>query len=343
ENYDINVFINAIDNINNSFTDLIKIIGENFVMRKQNNYINYSINEIKNIINKNHHKIKSSIINNAQKEITKIENNRDYLIHKTDNLSDNDIERITISLIKSLGKVKKTLNITFKSSEFFNQNKSEIDKAFKNMLQILPLILKAFDKIFDNFIEDKDIKDSILKSNSLLSNIMMKLNNYFVISNKNNYNPGELLENARNIIESIIEALSLSDRIVLDVDKKYEYSKKILNDITGNKLILTQMKAFVINNNINTESNIKLIDKLNSELDSIEKKFFEERSNNLEYNFAYLSETKSEISILEMSLLKQEKMKEYIEKIINYACLQMTLNENVKIKLKKPIELYKNG
>ncbi|MDE5841592.1 MAG: hypothetical protein K2H11_01285, partial [Malacoplasma sp.] len=310
--------------------------GSDFCMR-------YTINEIKNIINKNHHKIKGSIINNAQKEISKIENNRDYLIHKTDNLSDNDIERITVSLIKSLGKVKKTLNITFKSSEFFNQNKSEIDKAFKNMLQILPLILKAFDKIFDNFIEDKDIKDSILKSNSLLSNIMMKLNNYFVISNKNNYNPGELLENARNIIESIIESLSLADRIVLDVDKKYEYSKKILNDITGNKLILTQMKAFVINNNINTDSNIKLIDKLNYELDSIEKKFFEEKSNNLEYNFAYLSETKSEISILEMSLLKQEKMKEYIEKIINYACLQMTLNENIKIKLKKPIELYKNG
>ncbi|MDE6428950.1 MAG: hypothetical protein K2K18_00390, partial [Malacoplasma sp.] len=176
ENYDINVFINAIENINYSFSDLIKVIGENYVMRKQNNYINYSINEIKNIINKNHHKIKGSIINNAQKEISKIENNRDYLIHKTDNLSDNDIERITVSLIKSLGKVKKTLNITFKSSEFFNQNKSEIDKAFKNMLQILPLILKAFDKIFDNFIEDKDIKDSILKSNSLLSNIMMKLN-----------------------------------------------------------------------------------------------------------------------------------------------------------------------
>lgn len=343
ENYDVNNFLKSLDNINDSLLKLIKIINENYIMRKQNNYINYSINEIKNIINKNHQNIKSSIVNHSQKEITRVENNRNYLNANINNLSDYDIEKITTSLIKSLSKVKKVLNITFKSNEFFNQNKSEIDKAFKNMIRLVPLILKTFDKIFNNFIEDRDIKDLIIKSNSSFSSILTKLKSYFATSNKNNYNPGELLESAKQIIEDIIEALSLADKIVLDVDKKYEYSKKILNDITANKLILTQMKAFTIDNNINTENHINMIDKLNAELDVVEKKFFTEKSNNLEYNFASLSETKSEISALEMNLSRQELMKAYIEKIINYACLQMVLDEDIKYKLSKPIELYNQG
>lgn len=343
ENYDINNFLKALDNINNSLIKLVKVINENYIMRKQNNYINYSINEIKNIINKNHQNIKSSIVNHSQKEITRVENNRNYLNSNINNLSDNDIEKITTSLIKSLSKVKKVLNITFKSNEFFNQNKSDIDKAFQNMIKLVPLILKTFDKIFTNFSEDREIKDLIIKSNYSFSNILSKLNNYFATSNKNNYNPGELLESAKQIIEEIIEALSLADKIVLDVDKKYEYSKKILNDITANKLILTQMKAFIIENNINVENHIILIDKLNRELDNIENKFFNEKSNNLEYNFALLSETKGEISALEMNLSRQELMKAYIEKMINYSCLQMVQDENIKYKLTKPIQMYNEG
>ncbi|BAC44137.1 hypothetical protein D8X55_03235 [Malacoplasma penetrans] len=343
ENYDINNFLKALDNINNSLIKLVKVINENYIMRKQNNYINYSINEIKNIINKNHQNIKSSIVNHSQKEITRVENNRNYLNSNINNLSDNDIEKITTSLIKSLSKVKKVLNITFKSNEFFNQNKSDIDKAFQNMIKLVPLILKTFDKIFTNFSEDREIKDLIIKSNYSFSNILSKLNNYFATSNKNNYNPGELLESAKQIIEEIIEALSLADKIVLDVDKKYDYSKKILNDITANKLILTQMKAFIIENNINVENHIILIDKLNRELDNIENKFFNEKSNNLEYNFALLSETKGEISALEMNLSRQELMKAYIEKMINYSCLQMVQDESIKYKLAKPIQMYNEG
>lgn len=343
ENYDINAISNAINNMNDSFVDLIKVIGDNFIIRKQNNYINYSINEIKTIISKNHQNLRNSEVNQAQKEISKVENNRDYLVANANNLDDTSIEKITISLIKVLSKVKTNLNITFKSSEFFNENKSDIDRAFKNMVKVVPLILKTFEKIFDNFIEDRQIKDMILKCNSSFSMVLEKLGQYFNISNKSSYNPAELLERARNIIELIIDTLSLADRIVMDVDKKYEYSKKILNDITANKLVLTQMKAFVIENKISIQSNIDLIDRLNIELDNIENDFFNDKSNNLEYNFASLSDTKSEISALKINLTKQEQIKVYIEKIINYACLQMTINEDIKYKLKKPIELYNQG
>ncbi|MCF0217968.1 MAG: hypothetical protein HUJ42_02885 [Malacoplasma sp.] len=343
ENYDINVIIAAIDNINFEFNELIKLVNHSYIIQKQSNYINYSINEIKTIISQKHQNIKSTIINNAQKAISKVENNRDYLLASVEKLSNKDIETISTSLIRKLSNIKKMLNFSFKSSEFFNYNKTDIDNAFRNMLQIIPSILGTFEKIYGNFIEDREIKTAISNCNALFCTIKIEIDKYFNISQKNNYNTIDLLELAKNIIEDIIEAITLADRIVLDVDKKYEYSKKILNDITSTKLVLTQMKAFIIENKAEEKNNIAMIDKLTNELDTIQKKTYIQKGDNLEYVFNQLSDTKSEISYLKLALIRKEKMKQYVEKIVNYSCLKMVNDEDLKLKIAKPVELYNQG
>lgn len=341
ENYDINVTINALNNINGAFCDLWNAINKMYISRKQNNYINYSINEIKNILKNNYKSIKTSVINEAEKQISKVIKNQDYIKINSHKLSEKESQKLTLSIIKTLWKVKKDLNITFKSSEFFNKNKSDIDKSFTMAANYIPEMMKIFKKIYDNFIEDKEVKDLVLSCNANFSLILSEITDYKKQINRNNYDPSELLKKAKKIIQMIVDGISDSDEIISQIITKYNFSKKVLNDITSNKLLLTQMEAFMIKNKMENIEKFEWVKRLSNELNEVENKFFNEKSNNLQYSIASLAEIKSDIWTLREVLIKTHILKVYTEKIINYACLKIALDDNaIKYKLDKPLELY---
>ncbi len=343
ENYDINYTISSINNANSAFCKLWESINKMYITRKQSNYIDYSINEINNILKNNYKTIQTNVINSAEKQMSKVIKNYDYVKANADKGNEKELQKLTLSIIKSLWNIKKDLNITFKSSEFFNKNKLEIDSLFKKAAVYIPDLTKVLNKIFDNFIENTEIKTLILDCNTKFFQILGQIKDYQKQINRNNYDPSDLLDKARNIITMIIDNVSEADKIVAEVISKYNSSKKILNDITCNKLLLTQMKSYMLKNKIDDEKNNELIDRLSNELDGIERKLFIEKSSNNEYCVAALAECKSEILTLKEILSKTEVLKKYIVKILNYACLKMTLDTSLNYNLDKTIDLYNDG
>lgn len=343
ENFDINTTLLSITNINKSFCNLWEIVNQMYITKKQNNYINYSINEISNILKNNYKNIKQSVINDAEKKISKAIKNNEYVKNHYQKLSEKELQKIIVQIIKSLWKVKKDLNITFKTSEFFNKNKQAIEDSFSMGQRYIPELCKIFKKIYDNFIEDQEIKTRLLECNSKFVSVVKNIEKYNKETEKNNYDPSQQLEKARIIIESLVQNISEADLITSDIISKYNTSKKILNDITSNKLLLTQMKAFMIKNKIKSDNDFELIKKWNNELNDVEKMFFVEKSNNHEYCVTLLAESKSDIWILKERLLKVHKLKLYVERLVNYASLKMALEDNIKYDFRKTFEYYYDG
>lgn len=345
ENFDINIIEKSIDDINNSFCCLWESINKMFIHRKQNNYINYSINEINNILKNNYKTIKPSLVNEAEKRISKVMKNEEYIKLNYEKISESENQKITISIIKSLWDIKKDLNITFKSSEFFNKHKTEIDNLFSIMDEYIPNLIKIFKKMYENFAEDLEMNKLLQNCKTKFEIILSEIFDYKKEINNNNYNPFKLLEKAKDIIEKIVENVSNADNAVSEAVSKYNISKTILNDIASNKLLLTQMKAFMIKNKVEGQDKYEWIDKLSKELDNIERKFFTKKNSihHNEYNIAALAETKSEILKLRAILMQIQTMKDYTEKIINYACLKMSLDSTLNYNLEKSIKLYDQG
>lgn len=343
ENYDINSTIMSLNKINDAFIKLWEIINKMYISKKQNNYINYSINEINNILKNNYKSIKTTLVNEAEKQISKAIKNRDFIKTNSHKLSENETEKLTHSIIKSLWKVKKDLNITFKSSQFFNKNKPNIDKSFATVVVYIPDLIKVFKKIYENFIEDREIKTLILNCNSKFHEILNLIVSYRKETDKNNFDPSNLLQKAKNIMQMLVDNTIESDKIVSEIISKYNLSKKLLEDITSTKLLLAQMKAFMIENKINDNKKYEWVDKLSKELDENESKFFTKKSTDWQYCVTSLAETKSEIMILREVLIKINLLKEYTEKIVNYACLRMSLDPTIKYNFDETLQLYYDG
>lgn len=343
ENFDINTTIIALNNINNAFVKLWEIVNKMYISNKQNNYINYSINEINNILKNNYKSIKTTLINEAEKQISKAIKNRDFIKANTHKMSEQETQKLTLSVIKTLWKVKKDLNITFKSSEFFNKNKPKIDKSFSVVVTTIPDLIKIFKKVYNNFVEDHEIKTLILNCNTQYNKILSLINSYKKEIDKNNYDPSQLLNNSKDIMQMLVDNTVESDKIVSEIISKYNLSKKLLDDITSTKLLLTQMKAFMIENKIDDSKKMEWVEKLFSELDENESKFFAKKSTDWQYCVTSLAETKSEIMILGEVLIKVQLLKDYVEKIVNYACLKMSLDQTINYNFDETLKLYYEG
>lgn len=340
---DINEILLRLNNVNSSFSELLEVINQTYISKKQDNYINYSIHEISSILNNNYRSVQNhNIINEAEKSIHKVRKNMDYVKSNRNSLNKKQIQKTKNNAIKMLWKIRKDLNLTFKSSEFFNKNKQNIDKSFQMALKYIPELTKKFNRMYDNFIDDRNIKTEILECNTKFFSIIDKIKNYFKLTDKKNYDPPEMLNKAKKIIHEIIQNINFADEIYSEIVSKYDTSRKILNDITANKLLLIQMHSYIIKNKIKMEKSFDEIDKLLEDLNEIEQMFFSRKWDN-DFCVAKLAEVKSDLDTMKEMLLKVETLKHYTEKVINYACLKMVLNPSLNYKLDKTISLYDEG
>lgn len=347
EKYDLNLIDSCLTNLNDKFFCLWNTINKVYIEIKQSNYINFSINEVKNILNKNFNTFESNIINEAQKKITLVEQNLSFLKEKGNKLKDIENQQITLALVKTLSEVKLNLNISYKSNEFFNKNKSTIDKTFFIVKSFVPNLIKIFKKIYNNFIDDKNIKDDILNCINEFKEILKFISNYSKLLEKTVYDPYDLFEVAKKIIEKIVRNNSNSNNLINEIIKKYSYSKEIINDLTSYRLLIVQLKSYIYKNNLETNIEIKLLDDLLFELNKIEKIFFLKKiENNLKnenvlYSIESLSEIKFKILEIKEKVLKVQLFKAYTEKILGYACLKIYLNNDKNnFKFDKVIDFY---
>lgn len=342
ENYDINVTVSAINEMNKAFVSLLETVEKMYIKKRHLNYIDYSINEVKNILNSNYRSIQSNLVLEVEKQYSKIDKNYQLLKYKSHSQTEEENNRLRVSLIKSLRKIKQDLNISFKLSKFFNQNKPLIDKSFNGIVSIIPEINKTMDKHYNNFIEDREIKTEILKCNSNFTTINTKIKEYEKLTSKNNYDPQNLLELARSTIELIVHNTYITEQILANINTKYESSKKVLNSITSNKLLLAQMKAYIFKNKLTDNNYVQIIDKLFNDLNNIEKNFVSKKRD-LNYWVTLIAEVNSEISSIEKDLININSLKLYVEKIVSYASLKMALDPSLSYRFDRTIELYNQG
>lgn len=339
----INDIENTLKEFNVDFNKMWNLLNNLYIKDKEYRYIKFSVKEIEEILKTRQNSLNEIDINVTEKILAKINSNIKILDKKIANRDFKKLDSAIEYIIRELLKIKKRLNINFKSSEFFNRNKKIFTEALEILIFEQPRLDKIFEKIYNNFSGDIEFNKNILKAKIDLSRISKEAADFISESNKNKYDATNLLTTAKKIIEKILTWSDTATMLVKDVDNKYSYSKTIINSITASKLLLTQINAFLsVNNNIN-KNIIGQINRLMNDLNNIEHDFFSDSNKNFEYNYNKLLETNQEISAINIYAEKSFYLKKYVEKIIFFMNLQMAKKDNLRYDFQKPIDLYKQG
>lgn len=339
----VNDIEKILNDFNKDFEKMWNLLNNLYIKDKEYKYIKFSVSEIEDIIKTRHGSLSENNINFAEKILAKVNGNIKILDKKISTRDFKSTNKVIEYVIRELLKIKNTLNINFKSSEFFNRNKKIFSEALESIVNEQPKLDKIFVKIYNNFSGDIELNKKILATKIELAKIAKDANDFINESNKNKFDATNLLISAKKIVKRILYWTEIAWMLIKDVDNKYSYSKNILNEITSSKLLLTQINAFLITNKNATESTTSQIDRLMKDLNIIERNFFSGQSENFEYNYNKLLETKQEISAINIYAEKCYYLKKYVENIIFFVNLQMAKKNNVKYDLQKPVSLYNDG
>lgn len=333
--YDLAHIQKTIHNTNNNYGILWHKIAEIYTITKQNNYINYSINEIKNNIKKKHRFIKTNVINHAEKEITKIIKNWEYIQNNLQ-FEQTKAQKITVSIIHKLTKIQKELNLTYEVNDFFNKNKTQLNFIFNDLKTFMPKIYLWLKKTCDDF-TNSTLASIITQLMHQNQTICANLSHYQKNSNQKKYNYQQLLQDSKMILQNSQTFLLELEKIIIKCKKKHEATQRIVNDLINHKIMLGKMKIYAQQKNQN--QNLILIPQLLKEIDKLEVEFNNNPFAKISYISIKLNEIKRVIAHLNLNVSKKELLKVYNEKVIQDLIIKSAL-KNKEIDITKAIAFY---